>query len=297
MGYTTRDILAQEDLAGLLGPALAARREPGEGEYRAVGQAALDELAHRRGLELREVMIACLEQGIWPESLRKNRGSFTAAEQARLLGSAALVVGAGGLGGGVIQALARAGVGRLTVCDGDVFEESNLNRQVLARLDRLGVAKAACAAEEVALICPAAEVRVVEAWMDADNLPVLLEGVDLALDCLDGLPARYLLDGAARRAGVSYLHGAVGGLEGFVMTVAPGDPGLAGLYGPEPAAERGGGAEARLGVPTPTPQVVAGLQAAEALAALLGRPRLAGGRCLHLDLAVPSLEVLSLGRG
>jgi molybdopterin/thiamine biosynthesis adenylyltransferase len=295
MGYTTRDILDQEDLAELLGPWLTARREPGDDEYWAVGQAALEELAHARGLELREVMEACLGQGIWPESLRKNRGSLSAAEQARLLGSSVLVVGAGGLGGGVIQILSRAGVGRLTVCDGDIFEESNLNRQLLSRVDRLGLTKAACAAEEVALICPSAEVRVVEAWIDEDNLPALLEGADLALDCLDGLPARYLLEKASRETGIAYVHGAVGGQEGFVMTVGPGDAGLAGLYGPEPAAQRGEGAEAKLGVPTPTPQVVAGLQAAEALAALLGRPRLSGGRCLHLDLAAPSLEVLALG--
>ncbi len=287
------DKLAEMDLAGRLGDSLIRQEPHGAEPYYSVPEAALAQVAAETGATLRAVMIACLGEGIWPERFRPNRGSFSAEDQARLLGSRVLVVGAGGLGGMVITALARVGVGRLTVCDGDVFEESNLNRQLLCRQDRLGRSKALCAAEEVAAINPVVKVRALNEWATAGNLPKLLAGMQVALDCLDNLPARYMLEEAAREAGVPYVHGAVGGLEGFVMTVMPGDPGLAGLYGPDPVA-KGRGAEGWLGVPTPTPALIGALQVNEAVRVILGRPSLNGGRFAHLDLTVPSLEVLGL---
>jgi len=286
--------LAGVDIAASLQEELVRWDRPGGEEFFSVAEAALARLAMETETNLRAVMVACLEAGIWPERLRPNRGSFSAAEQARLLASRALIVGAGGLGGAVIGILARMGVGRLTVCDGDVFEESNLNRQALCRVNSLGRSKVLAAAEEVAAINPAVKVRAVNEWATAGNLPKLLAGMQVALDCLDNLPARYMLEQAARAASVPYVHAALGGLEGFVMTVLPEDPGLAGLYGPEPIA-KGEGAEGRLGMPTPTPAFIGALQANEAVRVMLGRPSLDGGRFAHVDLSTPSLEVFSLG--
>jgi molybdopterin/thiamine biosynthesis adenylyltransferase len=120
-----------------------------------------------------------------------------------------------------------------------------------------------------------------------------LAGARVAVDCLDTLAARYTLETACRELGLPYVHGSVAGLEGLIMTVMPGDPGLRGLYGPEPVAKENS-AEVLMGVPTMTPALVAGLQVNEVVKLLLERRPLQR-RMLHLDLESPSLEVLELG--
>ncbi len=281
------------DLRRFLQEHMIENRLPRGEVFLSVREEPLVDWSRRQGLSLRRVMIQCLEQDIWPERLRPNRGAFAAAEQARLLDSAVAVIGAGGLGGMVILQLARFGVGRLAVCDGDVFDQSNLNRQFLSRLDRLGRNKALCAQEEVAAINPAVEVVVHDYMADAGNLPRILAGARVVVDCLDTLAARYTLEAVCQELKLPYVHGSVAGLEGLVMTVMPGDPGLRGLYGPRPAAKEDS-AEVLMGVPTMTPALVAGLQVNEVAKLLLDRRPLRR-RMLHLDLESPSLEVLELG--
>lgn len=281
-------------LRQLLAPHLIAQEPPGLEAFHSVPEAPLVALAQAQGRGLAELMLECLQEGLWPERLRPNRGTLSASEQARLWLSSVVVLGAGGLGGMVVLQLARLGVGRLTVCDGDVFEESNLNRQFLATRQSLGRNKALAAAQAVAAINPAVRVRACPVWAAQDNLPDLLADCQVALDCLDNLPARYLLEEAAAKAGLPYVHGALAGLEGMVMTVRPGDPGLAGLYGPQPIA-KADSAESFMGVPTPTPAFIATLQVAEVMKLLLDWPGLGRGQVLHADLGVPSLEVLQLG--
>jgi len=284
----------QKDLREALAPYLKENPVPGQKPFYSVSQAGIADRALSTGQGGLTVMQECLAQDIWPERFRPNRGVFAAADQAKLLACRAAVIGAGGLGGLVILLLARFGLGGLTVCDGDVFEESNLNRQFLSSQDRLGRNKASCAAEEVARVNPYTRVEVFDFFAGPDNFAAILKGAQVALDCLDNMTARYALEEAAAASGIPYVHGAVAGLEGFVMTVAPGEPGLRGLYGPRPA-EKKESAEAVLGVPTLIPAAVATLQANEAVKLLLGRRGLGRGRLLHLDLAGPGLEILSLG--
>lgn len=261
--------------------------------FLSVREAGVRALAESRGLPLRAAMALCLEEDVWPERFRANRGTFSAAEQARLLACRVAVLGAGGLGGSAIILLTRLGVGRLTVVDGDSFDESNLNRQMLCGLERLGRPKALCAVEEAARINPAVEVTAHHLWAGPDNLPGLLSGVQVVVDALDNQSARYQAQEAARAEGVPFVHGSVAGLEGFVMVVGPGDPGLEALYGPTPAAKRRG-AEVLLGVPAMTPAAVATLQVGETIKLLLGRRGLGPGKVLHLDLGIPSLEPLDV---
>jgi len=283
-----------QDLREALAPYLKENPMPGQEPFYSVSQAGIADRALLTGQSPLAVMRECLDQDIWPERFRPNRGVFSAADQARLLDCRAAVIGAGGLGGAVILLLARFGLGGITVCDGDVFEESNLNRQLLSSQDRLGQNKASCAAAEVARVNPYTQVEVFPFPAGPENFAAILQGAQVALDCLDNMPARYALEEAAAKSGIAYVHGAVAGLEGFVMTVAPGEPGLRGLYGPRPAGKKES-AESVLGVPTVIPAAVASLQVNEAVKLLLGRRGLGPGRLLHLDLAAPSLEILSLG--
>ena len=102
-----------------------------------------------------------------------------------------LVVGCGGLGGHIIDQLARIGVGFLRVVDGDVFEESNLNRQLLSRIPLLGVSKARAAADHVSRINPDMTVEAVEVFMTRQKVHALIEGCDIVLDALDNIPTKF----------------------------------------------------------------------------------------------------------
>jgi molybdopterin/thiamine biosynthesis adenylyltransferase len=274
-------------------PLLKENPLPDQEPFYSIGREGLAALADDTGVSLKQAMLDCLANGIWPERFRANRGSLSADEQAALLKSRISVVGCGGLGGMVILQLARLGIGGLTVCDKDVFEESNLNRQFLSRPDRLGRSKAQAAADDARVLNPAASVTVKNTWADPDTLPDILHRSDLAVDCLDNMTTRYQLEEACADAKIPYVHGALAGWEGFVMVVRPGDEGLKGLYGPVPPPKERA-AEVMAGTPTPTPALVAIYQVDQAVKLLLGRKALEAGEMLHLDLSTPSLEMLTM---
>ncbi|BEQ16683.1 HesA/MoeB/ThiF family protein [Desulfoferula mesophila] len=282
------------ELSDILAPHLKENPLPGGEAFFSVSWEGLEALAARRGAGLKAAMLECLEQGIWPERLRANRGELSAQDQARLLNSSAAVMGCGGLGGLTCLLLARLGVGELLMVDGDRFEESNLNRQMLATPETLGRPKAQVAVEAAARLNPACDARGEVAWIGPDNLPALVAGRGVVVDCLDNLAARYDLEDACRAAGVPLVHGALAGMEGMLMVIPPQGPGLRELHGPTPPPKEQG-AEVLMGTPTPTPAAVASLQVAEAMKLLLGRSALGPGRLLHLDLGEPSLEILTLG--
>lgn len=285
--------MASRDLTQDLKAHLIRRPLPDGTEFFSVPEKPLLDLALDLGESPAAVMRRCLRQGIWPERFRPQRGTYSAEDQASLLGSAAAVIGAGGLGGAVSLLLARTGVGRIIVCDGDGFDESNLNRQLLSNLDRLGINKALCAAEEISRINPVVTVEAHPVWADRGNLPGILDGAGVVVDCLDNMAARYQVEEAALAAGIPFVHGAVAGHEGLVMTVFPGDPGLKGLYGPDPAAKEVS-AEVFLGVPTVIPSFVASFQVSEAVKVLLGQPVVSRGRLVHLDLSAAEIESTEL---
>jgi len=237
-------------------------------------------------------MILCLEHKIWPLRFARNRGIFTAAEQRRFLESHAAIIGCGGLGGHVATLLARAGVGAFTLCDFDVFDESNLNRQVLCSETNLGQSKAATAGKELARIASHTDIRIFPVKADPGTLAEILQGAEIVIDCLDSLEARRDVSAAADQAKVPFVHGAIAGEEGFVMVALPGKKSMELLYqGVALADEKG--AELLLGVPTVTPAAIAALQARFALMVLAGR-EFGKTQLCHVDISGPSLEMLTL---
>jgi len=252
------------------------------------------ELAAASGYPVREVELAALETGIVPWRYLRNLGTAGLEGQAKLLRATVAVVGLGGLGGYVTEALARMGVGRLILIDGDVFEEHNLNRQLLSAEANLGVDKAQAARRRVAEINRAVEVVSHTARLTRENLPRLLEGADVVVDALDRLPIRLVLQEGAQALGIPLVHGSIAGFLGQVMTILPGDPGLVSLYGgggelPEQ------GLEAQLGTPAATPMAVAAWEAQEVVKVLLGRGELLRHRLLVMDMETGTIEVMRLG--
>jgi len=269
---------------------LAQDAHQGDGSaYRSLACADVAALAAAQRLPAREVEAAALDVGVVPERYARNLGSLGLAGQARLLRSCVAVVGLGGLGGTVLETLARMGVGRLCGADGDAFAESNLNRQVLCRMDTLGRAKAAAATQAVAAINPSVQCDAWPEYLDPNGMTRFLAGADLVLDCLGGLASRPALREAARAAGLPLVSAAVAGWTGWVATLTP--------RGPSPLAVLAGraGAEDSLGCPAPAVHAAASLQCAEALRLLAGQPPALAGKMLLFDLADMTFETLDLG--
>ena len=217
----------------------------------------------------------------------RNIPAVSAEEQAALAGKRVLVAGCGGLGGYLIEYLVRMGVGTVTAVDGDVFEPSNLNRQLLSAPALVGRSKAEAAKVRAAAVNPGVLVRAVDAFLTEENAEALVRGQDLALDALDNVPARLLLEDACARAGAPLVHGAIRGWSVQAAVVPPGSGLLRRLYG-------GGETPAdKTSLPF-TPPFCAAVQAAEAVKVLLGRPSPLEGRLLLADLGRMDWDILPL---
>ena len=159
----------------------------------------VEQLARAFGLSRRETEIAVLELGMLPQRYLRNYGTLGIEGQLRLVRSHVAVIGLGGLGGFVVEGLARMGVGKLTLVDGDVFADHNLNRQLLSSEVVLDKRKAHVAVERVRQVNAAVEVAAHAVYASRENLDELLAGADVVVDALDRLPIRLTLQDVAAR--------------------------------------------------------------------------------------------------
>jgi molybdopterin/thiamine biosynthesis adenylyltransferase len=263
------------------------------GDARIIRLQPVHELATKFDCPIRDVELAALETDVVPWRYLRNVGTIGLEGQARLLQATVAVVGLGGLGGYVTEALARMGVGRLVLIDDDVFEEHNLNRQVLSAEARLDTPKVQAAQRRVAEINSGVEVTAHAVTLTRENLPRLLEGADVVVDGLDRLPTRLLLQEGAQALSIPMVHGSIAGFLGQVMTILPGDPGLIGLYGGESELPEQG-LEAQLGTPAATPMMVAAWEAQEVMKILVGQGELLRNRLLVMDMESGAIEILQL---
>jgi molybdopterin/thiamine biosynthesis adenylyltransferase len=220
----------------------------------------------------------------------RNHKAISEADQATLQKKCVLVVGCGGLGGYVIESLGRLGVGRLVVVDGDVFDETNLNRQLLSSNMNLGKPKALAAQQRMQAINPLVKVEAHQVSLTELNAPNLMQGCDLVVDALDNIPSRMVLIKATRELDIPLVHGAIAGWYGQVYVVQPGDKELEMLYDRSPSAK---GAEVELGNLAFTAALVASIQAAEAVKLLLGVGKPLEG-LLQIDLLHGTVDDISL---
>lgn len=263
------------------------------GETRKISFEDVQRLAETFG-SAREVEQEALNLEVVPARYLRNLGTIGIAGQLCLLRASVAIVGLGGLGGYVAEALARMGVGCLILIDGDGFEDSNLNRQLLSRQDNLGAAKAGAACRRVAQVNAAVKTVCHAEVLTAENLPRLLDGADVVVDALDRLTTRLILQDGAQELGIPMVHGSIGGFLGQVMTVFPEDAGLHALYGDGDGLPEHG-LESELGTPAATPMAVAAWEAQEVVKILTDRGELLRGRLLILDMESAICEMLTLG--
>ena len=280
-------------LVNEIGSSAIAKQFRDNTPYRSLPVAAVALLARKYDLSGHQVEIEALQAGIVPERYARNMRTFSLQDQAVLLQSRVSVVGLGGLGGGVTEILARIGIGRLNLMDGDTFEDSNLNRQFLSTHKGLATPKANAAVERVQSVNASVAVAAHIEFLNADNAAGLLAGSDVVVDCLDSLKFRFILEEACQTAGIPLVSAAIAGVAGHVTTIFPEDPGLKLIYGERdriPAK----GAEASLGTLPQCVTILSALETSEVVKVLLKRGSLLRNRLMVVDLTDNTVEVLKL---
>ncbi len=270
---------------------LSVRRATRSGQsFKIIRQDDLHDWARSKNFTLRQATGEALKAGIFPECYERNFPSLSCTDQLRLFESTVLVAGLGGLGGVLAELLARVGVGRLLLADGDIFVPSNLNRQWLATQATLGANKARVAAHHLHDINPALLAEPIPEYLTPDNLTTFLSQTQIVVDGLDNLRTRRELIYAARRTAVPYVHGAVVGRFGQVTTILADDrDSFARIYS-DKILEVEWGRE----ILAPVVSLIASLQAQEAIRLLLGQPPVYHGYLAHFDGDIGALELLPL---
>lgn len=217
----------------------------------------------------------------------RNIPALTEAECRILRQKRILVAGCGGLGGHIIDQLARIGVGSLRVVDGDVFEASNLNRQLLSSVPLLGISKAGAAAEHIARVNPEIIADPVGCFLTEDNVKDLIGDCDAVVDALDNIASRKILASACSEAGIPYIYGAISGWVSQAAVSMPGDNLVEKLY-PEGTVLRD------KSVLSFTPALCASIQVSLCVKLLTGRP-VETGAVYYFDLLNQEFETILMG--
>lgn len=249
------------------------------------------EIADLAGLSPREVEGLALAARILPERYRRNIQAISREEQYTLFQARVAVIGCGGLGGYVIEELARLGVGSIQAWDYDVFEEHNLNRQLTASVDLIGKSKVKALQTRVKSVNPVIDLQALPMRFDYSTGIERLSGQQVVVDALDNIPTRLVLADVCHRLDLPLVHGAVAGWNGQVCTQFPGEDSLEKLYSNH---QQPRGIESEQGVLAFAPALIGSLQAAEIIKILLGREELLRRRVLFINLLDMEMEILEL---
>ena len=214
--------------------------------------------------------------------------------QAKLLASKVLLLGAGGLGSPAALYLAAAGVGTIGIVDMDEVDGSNLQRQILHNIDRIGDRKVDSAKKTLTLLNPDVDVVTYDTRLSAENIIDIISGYDVIVDGADNFPSRYLLNDASVKLGIPVVHGSIFRFEGMVSVFHP-------LLGPtyrdmvpEPPPAELAPSCAEAGVLGVLTGIVGSIQALETLKLLLGLGDPLIGRILAIDTTEMSFRIFKL---
>lgn len=214
--------------------------------------------------------------------------------QAKLLGSKVLMLGAGGLGSPSAMYLAAAGVGTIGIVDMDEVDASNLQRQILHNLDRIGDRKVDSAKKTLNLLNPDVKVITYDTRLDASNIMEIIEGYDIIVDGADNFPSRYLLNDASIKLGIPVVHGSIFRFEGMVTVFDPKSGPTYRDMVPEPPPAELAPSCAEAGVLGVLPGIVGSIQALETIKVLLGLGDSLSGRILAIDTTEMSFRTFKL---
>jgi molybdopterin/thiamine biosynthesis adenylyltransferase/rhodanese-related sulfurtransferase len=216
--------------------------------------------------------------------------------QLKLLDSKVLLLGAGGLGSPAALYLAAAGVGTLGIVDMDVVDDSNLQRQILHNVDRIGDRKVDSAKKTLTQLNPDVNVVTYDVRLGADNILDIIDGYDVIIDGADNFPSRYLLNDASLIKSIPVVHGSIFRFEGQVTVFEPWNGPCYRCLLPEPPPVELAPSCAEAGVLGVLPGIVGSVQALEAIKLLLGLGDSLNGRLLAYDALEQSFRTFKVLR-
>lgn len=222
------------------------------------------------------------------ERYSKNKKMLSDEEQDILLSKCIAVIGCGGLGGNVIEMLARIGVKSLKLVDFDCFNSSNLNRQILSNEQNLGKFKVEEAKIRVNMINSGIDVTVYKTEFTNENAKDILSDCDIVLDCLDNIKSRLILEKYASIINIPLIHGAISGWYGQVSTILPNDNNFKKIYGNVDSYTD------ENGNPSFTPNTIASIQVSECIKVLLNKGEILRNKLLIIDLLFNTTNIIEL---
>src|SRR4051794_23158058 len=216
--------------------------------------------------------------------------------QLKLLDAKVLLLGAGGLGSPAALYLAAAGVGTIGIIDMDVVDESNLQRQILHNMDRIGERKVDSAKKPLTSLNPDVNVVTYDVRLGADNILDIIDGYDVIVDGTDNFPTRYLVNDASLLKRIPVVHGSIFRFEGQATVFKPYDGPCYRCMIPEPPPAELAPSCAEAGVLGVLPGIIGSIQAMEAIKLLLdlGDPLI--GRLLAYDALEESFRTFKVNR-
>ena len=215
---------------------------------------------------------------------------FGVEGQMRLKGATVFIAGAGGLGSAVSTYLAASGVGTIKICDHDLVELSNLNRQVLHTDKQINTRKALSAKKHLRKINPTVRIKALCETIDEETVMKLVGRSAIIVDCMDNLPTRLILNKCAVKKKIPFVFGSVSGLKGYVSFFhVPDTPCLECIF--QDTTNEG-----QFPVIGATPGVIGSLQAMEVIKYLTGVGVNLKNQLLIFDGVIPSWKTIQIAR-
>lgn len=218
----------------------------------------------------------------------RNLYALSEDEQKMLSRKRICIVGCGGLGGYILEYFLRIGIGHITIIDGDCFEESNLNRQLLSDENSIHSSKIQIAKKHADSVNSEVTVHAVDSFLTEDNSEELLKGHDLVLDAVDSLSVRRLMGRQCAGLGIPLVYGAIQGWYAQISLIMPKDHHILSLlcgHEIEPADKS---------ALSFTPAACAAFQVSEAVKYLCGRENTLSGKILYVDLLHMETELVHI---
>ena len=214
--------------------------------------------------------------------------------QQRLLDAKVLMLGAGGLGSPAALYLAAAGVGTIGIVDMDDVDASNLQRQILHNIDRIGDRKVDSAKKTLTMLNPDVNVVTYDTRLSAENILDIIAGYDVIVDGADNFPSRYVLNDASVKLGIPVVHGSIFRFEGMVSVFHPKEGPTYRDMVPEPPPAELAPSCAEAGVLGVLPGIIGSIQALETIKVILGLGEPLIGRILSVDTTEMEFRVFNL---
>lgn len=227
-----------------------------------------------------------------PPRYERNYKTISVEDQEKLANATIAIVGCGGLGGTMAEEFARLGVGRLILVDGDVIEESNLNRQLFSTENNIGIKKVEAARQRLKAVNSEVNLTLIDGWFNEKNAQNIFQGADLICDALDSISRRIELENACHKLNKPLVYAGIAGWFGMFGVSFPGDFSVANVFKDGKKSDKG--MEKTWGNPAFTPWVLSSLAVAEAVKIIVGREPSLRHAWLQIDLLYMEFEIFEI---